>query len=420
MSGPTPGRTARRPTTGCRSSAARPGSGTPAASNTICTISCPSSRTSTSTTRDVQDALLDVARFWLDRGVDGFRLDTINFYFHSQGLEDNPALPPAERNDQTAPTVNPYNYQDHIYDKSRPENVAFLKRFRAVLDEYPAAAARRRGRRFAARPRSRRVLHRRRRPGAHVLRLRLPGAGKDQRRRTCRAVLERFGEVADRRLVVLGLLQPRRRAPRHALGAPARPTRTAYLKVVSALLMSLRGSVCIYQGEELGLGEADLAFEDLQDPYGIRFWPEFKGRDGCRTPMVWEADAPNAGFSTGRPWLPMPAAHVGAGGQPAGGRSGIRCSSTTAASSPSAAPIRRSPRATSTSSRPTTTSSSSPASSATSRSSAPSIWAPRTPRSIWATPTTLSADCPVTALPAQATGGKIKLGSYGAWFGRIA
>ncbi|EFG9153204.1 alpha-glucosidase, partial [Escherichia coli] len=87
-----------------------------------------------------QDALLDVVRFWMDRGVDGFRLDTINFYFHSQGLEDNPALAPEDRNAQTAPAVNPYNYQDHIYDKSRPENLAFLERFRAVLDAYPAAA----------------------------------------------------------------------------------------------------------------------------------------------------------------------------------------------------------------------------------------------------------------------------------------
>ncbi len=53
--------------------------------------------------------------------------------------------------------------------------------------------------------------------------------------------------------------------------------------------MTQRGSVCIYEGEELGLTEADIAFEDLQDPYGIQFWPEFKGRDGCRTPMVWDA-----------------------------------------------------------------------------------------------------------------------------------
>ncbi|TIP69405.1 MAG: alpha-glucosidase, partial [Mesorhizobium sp.] len=71
----------------------------------------------------------------------------------------------------------------------------------------------------------------------------------------------------------------------------------------------LRGSICLYQGEELGLEEAELAFEDLRDPYGIRFWPGFKGRDGCRTPMVWEKGAENAGFSTGKPWLPIPESH---------------------------------------------------------------------------------------------------------------
>jgi alpha-glucosidase len=82
-----------------------------------------------------------------------------------------------------------------------------------------------------------------------------------------------------------------------------------YLRMLSGLIMSLRGSVCLYQGEELGLTEADIAFEDLQDPYGIQFWPDYKGRDGCRTPMVWEADKPAAGFSTGQPWLPVPPDH---------------------------------------------------------------------------------------------------------------
>ncbi|MCY1232449.1 Oligo-1,6-glucosidase 1 [compost metagenome] len=75
------------------------------------------------------------------------------------------------------------------------------------------------------------------------------------------------------------------------------------------LLSSLRGSICLYQGEELGLPEAELAFEDLRDPYGIRFWPSYKGRDGCRTPMVWEEAAANAGFTGGKPWLPVPAEH---------------------------------------------------------------------------------------------------------------
>ncbi len=78
---------------------------------------------------EVQDALLSIERFWLDRGVDGFRLDTINFYFHDRQLRDNPALAPERRNATTAPAVNPYNYQEHLYDKNQPENLAFLRRF---------------------------------------------------------------------------------------------------------------------------------------------------------------------------------------------------------------------------------------------------------------------------------------------------
>ena len=258
--------------------------------------------------RDVQDALLEVARFWLDRGVDGFRLDTINFYFHSAGLEDNPALPPEERNDQTAPAVNPYNFQDHIYDKSRPENLEFLARFRAVLDEYPAAAA------VGEVGDSQR--------GLEVVASYTAGGDKVQMcyafdflapekisAAKVRSVLEDFGKVASDGWSCWAFSNHDvvRHASRWGMGEA---DRTAYLKVVSALLMSLRGSVCIYQGEELGLTEANLAFEDLQDPYGIRFWPEFKGRDGCRTPMVWSKDAANGGFSKAKPWLPVPSDHL--------------------------------------------------------------------------------------------------------------
>jgi len=77
-----------------------------------------------------------------------------------------------------------------------------------------------------------------------------------------------------------------------------------------ALLLSLRGSAGIYQGEELGLPEAEVPFELLQDPYGRAFWPEFKGRDGCRTPMPWRGDDAQGGFTTGAPWLPMSPAHL--------------------------------------------------------------------------------------------------------------
>ena len=78
-----------------------------------------------------------------------------------------------------------------------------------------------------------------------------------------------------------------------------------------ALLLSFRGTPCIYQGEELGLEEVDIPFEQLVDPYGIAFYPEFKGRDGCRTPMPWQHDLENAGFCPEevKPWLPIPSGH---------------------------------------------------------------------------------------------------------------
>ncbi|QLF69397.1 alpha-glucosidase [Peteryoungia desertarenae] len=258
---------------------------------------------------EVQDALLAATRFWLDRGVDGFRLDTINFYFHDKELRDNPPLAPERRNASTAPAVNPYNFQEHIYDKNRPENIAFLKRFRALLDEYPAIAA------VGEVGDSQR--------GLEIVGEYTSGNDKMQ---MCYA----FEFLAPEPLTPSVIEQTQKAfsaaAPdgwacwafsnhdvvRHVSrwGADVLD-RDAYAKMLSALLLTQRGSVCIYQGEELGLTEADIAFEDLQDPYGIQFWPEFKGRDGCRTPMVWDTHANQAGFSTAdKTWLPIPVEHV--------------------------------------------------------------------------------------------------------------
>ncbi|MDF0594762.1 alpha-amylase family glycosyl hydrolase [Psychromarinibacter halotolerans] len=253
---------------------------------------------------DVQDELLDITRFWLERGVDGFRLDTINFYFHDKQLRDNPALLPEERNDKTAPAVNPYNWQNHLYSKNQPENLEFLKRFRAVLDEFPGSTA-------------------------------VGEVGEAQRGMEIQAAYTSDGDkvhmtygfdfLANQPLSGTHVAQvlndyedgigdgwacwafSNHDVVRH-------PSRwhmdEAGLRLAAALLLSLRGSVCLYQGEELGLPEAYVAFEDLQDPYGIRFWPKFKGRDGCRTPMVWNRDNHNGGFTEGKPWLPVAMEHV--------------------------------------------------------------------------------------------------------------
>lgn len=80
----------------------------------------------------------------------------------------------------------------------------------------------------------------------------------------------------------------------------------------TALGLCLRGTYCMYEGEELGLPQAELAFEELVDPYDKMLYPDHCGRDGCRTPMPWVENAPHAGFSTisGKTWLPLSPLHI--------------------------------------------------------------------------------------------------------------
>ena len=252
----------------------------------------------------VQDALLDMVRFWLERGVDGFRLDTINFYFHDEQLRNNPALDPSERNASIAPDVNPYNYQNHFYDKNRPENLAFLQRFRGLLDEYPGSTT------------VGEVGDAQR--GLEIVGEYTSGGDKVH---MCYSFefLEGQPLTGTRVAEVLKAFETKapdgwacwafsnhdveRHASRWHLSEAAKRLHTA-------LILSLRGSVCLYQGEELGLTEAYVSYEELQDPYGKQFWPKFKGRDGCRTPMVWSSDGATGGFSDGKPWLPVAMEHL--------------------------------------------------------------------------------------------------------------
>ena len=252
----------------------------------------------------VQDALLDVTRFWLDRGVDGFRLDTINFYYADKELRDNPALPQDQRNATIAPSVNPYNHQEHLYSKNQPENFEFLRRFRAVLDEYPAAAA------------VGEVGDAQR--GLEIMGQYTAGddfvhmcyafeflAAEPLTAERVRDVLSKVDEVAEDGWACWAFSN--HDVKRHASRWNLTP---AAQRLMATLIACLRGSVCLYQGEELGLEEADVPFDALQDPYGIEFWPEFKGRDGCRTPMVWEKSNQNGGFSVATPWLPVSGEHL--------------------------------------------------------------------------------------------------------------
>ena len=258
---------------------------------------------------EVQDALLETVRFWLERGVDGFRLDTVNYYFHDKLLRDNPPhAPDSDDAGLDAPDVNPYGMQSHIHDKTQVENIAFLQRFRALLDEYQ-------GRMTVGEVGD----------GARSLKTVAAYTSNDDKLNMCytfdllgpdftakhiRDAVSGFDKAVTDGWVCWAFSNHDvvRHLSRFSEGVEEQ-TRVA--KLAFNVLASLRGSICLYQGEELALTEAELAFEDLRDPYGIRFWPAFKGRDGCRTPMVWTTGSPNAGFTSAeKPWLPVPYAHA--------------------------------------------------------------------------------------------------------------
>jgi alpha-glucosidase len=257
--------------------------------------------------RAVQDAVLDAVKFWLDRGVDGFRLDTVNYYFHDKELRDNPPhVPDSEDAGLDAPDVNPYGMQSHLYDKTQPENIEFLKRFRALLDQYPdrttvgeVGDGARSLKTVAAYTSGGDKLHM-----CYTFDL----LGPDFTPSHIRHCVESFQRQVRDGWVCWAFSN--HDVTRHVSRFVQQPQeRDAVAKLAMSVLAALRGSICLYQGEELGLPEADLPFEDLRDPYGIRFWPAFKGRDGCRTPMVWEKGKKQAGFSSAKPWLPVPVEH---------------------------------------------------------------------------------------------------------------
>ena len=251
---------------------------------------------------EVREAILDVFRFWLDRGVDGFRLDTVNMYFQDRSLRDNPPCPP----EKAISDYDPYDFQIHIHDKSQPENLAFLEEVRRLTDRYPGVAmvgeigadSDSAGPLLASYTEAGKRLHM-----SYVFELLLAEYGAAG----IRGVIERLSAAVGDGWICWSMSNHDVRRVVSRWGLEERAERAA--PMLLALLLSLRGSACIYEGEELGLVEADIPFELVRDPHGKAMWPEFKGRDGCRTPMPWRAGEAGAGFTAGEPWLPIPVEH---------------------------------------------------------------------------------------------------------------
>ena len=244
---------------------------------------------------EVQAEVLDIMRFWFDLGVDGLRLDVANFYMHDPELRSNP---PTGRNDVPA---NPYYLQAHVYDRSRPENLPFLARMRATAD----------------------------RAGDRMLLAEI--SCDDQITRMAEYTqggrlhsaysFELLGPSLDGAHIARSVLAagagdawPSWAFSNHDVvrvasrwGAAGNLDR---IKMLQALLLCLRGTVILYQGEELGLPHSDIPRHRLQDPEALRFWPNHRGRDGARTPFPWKTEGVSLGFSTVDGWLPAEAGHA--------------------------------------------------------------------------------------------------------------
>ena len=248
---------------------------------------------------DVQDAILDACRFWLDRGLDGFRLDTVNYYVHDAELRSNP---PAQSRPQVMAT-DLYGMQDNIYNKNRPENLRFIERLRALTDQYDDIMMV--GEVGDMGSRSIRLMGEYT-EGTGRLHMAYSFAmlGPDFSADHFRSCIEGFQHGAPGGHPKWSFSN--HDVPRHvSRWAPHAVDEGRMARMACAMLMSFEGAIGIYQGEELGQTETELVYEELTDPPALRYWPAVKGRDGCRTPMVWEHEAPNAGFSAGRPWLPV-------------------------------------------------------------------------------------------------------------------
>jgi len=252
----------------------------------------------------VQDALLDTMKFWLDKGVDGFRLDAISHFMYDKELRDNP--PKTQQGYTSNLCLSAYNMQRHVYDMFHPENPAFLKRMRKLTDSY-------KDRMMVA------EIGGDEDPIKHYVEY--TGAPEMLHTAYNFSFLSNHHDAALFRDVITEV----REASDYSWPAwafsnhdfPRSATRWAkdgkvskdQVKMLNALLLSLRGTPFIYQGEELGLSEVTLTYEQLQDPFGKYLWPESQGRDGCRTPMPWDHSKPNADFSAHEPWLPVPQDH---------------------------------------------------------------------------------------------------------------
>lgn len=267
---------------------------------------------------DVVKAILNRAKFWLERGVDGFRMDAVNFYIHDKELRDNPIRPDNGIFPDGVDRDNPMVQHMFQYNFCQPENIDALKPIRELVDQYPGTVTLGEitlcedsidlssqyvedGDRLHLAYNSALLVD-------EPLTARLMC-------KTVERVREHFRQGGQCWMVGnhdYGRLRSRWTGS----DADGLPYPDEFYRMSAALLLSLPGALCLYQGDELGLPEAkipkDIPEDKIQDPFGKALYPTVPGRDGSRTPMPWQEKAPNAGFTDEgvEPWLPIPKKHL--------------------------------------------------------------------------------------------------------------
>ncbi len=234
-------------------------------------------------------AMHDVLRFWLDRGVDGFRIDVIHRIAKDPDLRDNPLLPGGRPG---------YLGQRHENDENHPDVHALLRGIRAVLDAYPermivGEIGLYDPARVAPYYGDGDELH----LGFNFAFLRAAWSAESFRHEVerCEAAFPPGAQP----VYVLS----NHDEPRHATRYDDPVHGEARARVAAMLLLTLRGTPFLYYGEEIGMRNVAIPPERMQDPIARTLHPKL-ARDGERTPMQWSA-GPGAGFTTGEPWLPL-------------------------------------------------------------------------------------------------------------------
>jgi len=242
---------------------------------------------------EVRAAARDVVRFWLDLGVDGFRMDVVNWVIKDDAWRSNPV----------ELSLTPPDWQRHVYDRNRPETHEVLKEIRRWVDAWPDKMLV--GEVFLNDAREA---------------VSYQGQGDELHMAFNFAFLFQPWKARafwDRIVEYEGLL-PEGAWPNYTLSNHDQPRHFSRYgkgeeslpraRVAAAMLLTLRGTPFVYYGEELGMSDLKLSREEIQDPPGRMYWPFFKGRDPARSPMQWSA-GPNAGFSKGTPWLKVHPGH---------------------------------------------------------------------------------------------------------------